>query len=176
MSRATWRIRFVLLASLGGFACGETPTSSSISAPVVQSPAVGEILKDRSNQILVGTKVRFAMGQGPNEGGLSRFHIIEQCEASLKRLQRDRIDLYFLHEWDGQTPVEEMMEALDTLVKQGKVRYTACSNFSGWHIMKALAVAAMMGLGALSLSAPAEAGHGWGGHGWGGGVGKRGPS
>jgi aryl-alcohol dehydrogenase-like predicted oxidoreductase len=103
--------------------------------------AVGEILKGRSNQILVGTKVRFAMGQGPNEQGLSRFHIVEQCEASLKRLKRDRIDIYFLHEWDGLTPVEEMMEALDTLVKQGKIRYPACSNFSGWHIMKCLMAA-----------------------------------
>ena len=102
---------------------------------------VGEILKDRSNQILVGSKVRFAMGDGPNEQGLSRFHIIEQCEASLKRLKRDRIDIYYLHEWDGLTPVEEMMEALDTLVKQGKVRYPACSNFSGWHIMKCLMAA-----------------------------------
>ena len=103
--------------------------------------AVGAILKDRSNQLLVGTKVRFAMGQGPNEQGLSRFHIVEQCEASLKRLKRDRIDIYYLHEWDGLTPVEEMMEALDTLVKQGKVRYPACSNFSGWHIMKCLMAA-----------------------------------
>ncbi|MBI2717840.1 MAG: aldo/keto reductase [Rhizobiales bacterium] len=102
---------------------------------------VGEVLKDRSSQILVGTKVRFAMGKGPNEGGLSRFHIIEQCEASLGRLQRQHIDLYFLHEWDGQTPIEETMEALDTLVRQGKVRYIGCSNFSGWHIMKALAAA-----------------------------------
>ena len=102
---------------------------------------VGEILKDRSNQILVGSKVRFAMGDGPNEQGLSRFHIIEQCEASLKRLKRDRIDIYYLHEWDGLTPVEEMMEALDTLVSQGKVRYPACSNFSGWHIMKCLMAA-----------------------------------
>ena len=103
--------------------------------------AVGEILKGRSNQILVGTKVRFAMGQGPNEQGLSRFHIVEQCEASLKRLKRDRIDIYYLHEWDGLTPVEEMMEALDTLVRQGKIRYAACSNFSGWHIMKCLMAA-----------------------------------
>ncbi len=103
--------------------------------------AVGAILKDRSNQILVGTKVRFAMGQGPNEQGLSRFHIVEQAEASLRRLQRDRIDIYFLHEWDGLTPVEEMMEALDTLVRHGKIRYAACSNFSGWHIMKCLMAA-----------------------------------
>ncbi len=100
--------------------------------------ALGEILKGRSDQLMVGTKVRFGMGDGPNEQGLSRFHIIHECEASLKRLQRDHIDLYFLHEWDGLTPVEEMMEALDTLVKQGKVRYIGCSNFSGWHIMKCL--------------------------------------
>lgn len=103
--------------------------------------AVGEILKGRSDQILVGTKVRFGMGPGQNEKGLSRFHIIHECEASLKRLQRDRIDIYYLHEWDGLTPVEEFMEALDTLVRQGKIRYPACSNFSGWHIMKALMAA-----------------------------------
>ncbi len=100
--------------------------------------ALGEILQGRSDQLMVGTKVRFAMGDGPNEQGLSRFHIVAQCEASLKRLKRNHIDLYFLHEWDGMTPVEEMMEALDTLVKQGKVRYVGCSNFSGWHIMKCL--------------------------------------
>jgi aryl-alcohol dehydrogenase-like predicted oxidoreductase len=103
--------------------------------------ALGDILKGRSNQLLVGTKVRFGMGPGPNEQGLSRFHIVHECEASLRRLKRDRIDIYYLHEWDGQTPVEEMMEALDSLVKQGKVRYVACSNFSGWHIMKALMAA-----------------------------------
>lgn len=103
--------------------------------------AVGDILKGRSGQILVGTKVRFSMGTGPNEQGLSRFHIIHECEASLKRLKRDRIDIYYLHEWDGQTPIEETMEALDTLVRQGKIRYAACSNFSGWHIMKALMAA-----------------------------------
>jgi aryl-alcohol dehydrogenase-like predicted oxidoreductase len=89
----------------------------------------------------VGTKVRFAMGKGPNEQGLSRFHIIHEAEASLKRLGRDHIDLYFLHEWDGMTPVAEIMEALDTLVKQGKVRYVGCSNFSGWHIMKCMMAA-----------------------------------
>jgi aryl-alcohol dehydrogenase-like predicted oxidoreductase len=100
--------------------------------------ALGEILQGRSDQLMVGTKVRFAMGKGPNEQGLSRFHIIHEAEASLKRLKRDHIDLYFLHEWDGMTPVSEMMEALDTLVKQGKVRYVGCSNFSAWHIMKCL--------------------------------------
>ncbi len=103
--------------------------------------ALGEVLTGRSNQMLVGTKVRFAMGKGPNEQGLSRFHIIHECEASLRRLKRGHIDIYFLHEWDGLTPIEETMEALDTLVKQGKVRYIGCSNFSGWHIMKGLMAA-----------------------------------
>jgi aryl-alcohol dehydrogenase-like predicted oxidoreductase len=103
--------------------------------------ALGEVLKGKSDQMLVGTKVRFSMGKGPNEQGLSRFHIIHEAEASLKRLKRDHIDLYFLHEWDGLTPVDEMMAALDTLVKQGKVRYIGCSNFSAWHIMKCMMVA-----------------------------------
>jgi aryl-alcohol dehydrogenase-like predicted oxidoreductase len=115
--------------------------TSNVYSTGKSEEVVGEILKGRSSQILVGSKVRFPMGKGPNEQGLSRFHIIEQCEASLKRLKRDRIDIHYLHEWDGQTPVEEMMEALDTLVKQGKIRYAACSNFSGWHIMKCLMAA-----------------------------------
>jgi aryl-alcohol dehydrogenase-like predicted oxidoreductase len=102
---------------------------------------LGDVLKGRSDEILVGSKVRFGMGKGPNESGLSRYHILKQCEASLKRLKRDRIDLYFLHEWDGLTPIEETMEALDTLVRHGKVRYLGCSNFSGWHVMKALMAA-----------------------------------
>jgi aryl-alcohol dehydrogenase-like predicted oxidoreductase len=102
---------------------------------------VGAILEGRSSEILVGTKVRFGMGKGPNEGGLSRHHIMGACEASLKRLKRDRIDIYFMHEWDGLTPVEETMEALDALVRHGKVRYLGCSNFSGWHIMKTLMAA-----------------------------------
>ncbi len=108
--------------------------------------ALGELLKGRSSELLVETKVRFAMGDGPNQQGLSRAHIIAQCEASLKRLQRDHIDVYLLHEWDGQTPIEETMAALDTLVRHGKVRYIGCSNFSGWHIMKALMAADRHGL------------------------------
>ena len=95
----------------------------------------------RRNRTLLATKVRFPFGNGPNDQGLSRSHIIEQCNASLKRLKTDHIDLYQVHEWDGQTPVEETMEALDTLIKSGKVRYIGCSNYSGWHLMKALAVA-----------------------------------
>lgn len=95
----------------------------------------------RRQRALVATKVRFKMGEGPNEIGLSRHHIIAQAEASLRRLQTDVIDLYQVHEWDGMTPIEETMAALDTLVQHGKVRYIGCSNYSGWHIMKALAAA-----------------------------------
>ncbi|HEY4199557.1 MAG TPA: aldo/keto reductase [Devosiaceae bacterium] len=95
----------------------------------------------RRQRMLVASKVRFPVGSGPNDQGLSRHHIVAQCEASLKRLQTDVIDLYQAHEWDGQTPLEETMEAFDTLIKQGKVRYIGCSNYSGWHLMKALAVA-----------------------------------
>ncbi len=103
--------------------------------------ALGEVLKGKSAQMLVGTKVRFPMGKGPNEQGNSRWHIMHECEASLKRLGRDHIDIYYLHEWDGITPVEETMSALDMLVQQGKVRYIGCSNFSGWHIMKCMSAA-----------------------------------
>jgi aryl-alcohol dehydrogenase-like predicted oxidoreductase len=102
---------------------------------------IGEILGGvRKNGTLIATKARFPMGDGPNDAGNSRYHLISACEASLKRLKTDVIDLYQVHEWDGQTPLEETLEALDTLVKQGKVRYVGCSNFSGWHIMKALGI------------------------------------
>ncbi|ASY57056.1 MULTISPECIES: aldo/keto reductase [Sinorhizobium] len=105
---------------------------------------LGEVLGGkRKNGVLLATKARFSMGPGPNDGGLSRQHLISACEASLKRLKTDVIDLYQVHEWDGQTPLEETMEALDTLVRQGKVRYIGCSNYSGWHIMKALGISAL---------------------------------
>ncbi|QRM55870.1 aldo/keto reductase [Sinorhizobium sp. BG8] len=104
---------------------------------------IGDVLGGkRPGGVLVATKARFSMGKGPNDGGLSRHHLIHECEASLRRLKTDVIDLYQVHEWDGQTPLEETMEALDTLVKQGKVRYVGCSNYSGWHIMKALGISA----------------------------------
>ena len=106
---------------------------------------LGEALDGRRNRLLVATKVRFPMGKGPNDEGLSRHHIIAECEASLRRLRCDHIDLYQLHEWDGQTPLEETMEALDTLVRSGKVRYVGASNFSGWHLMKAMETARVGG-------------------------------
>lgn len=98
----------------------------------------GGALKGRRADVVLATKVRFPMGPGPNDRGLSRHHIINQCEASLKRLKTDWIDLYQVHQWDGQTPIAEIMEALDHLVASGKVRYVGCSNWSGWHVMKGL--------------------------------------
>ena len=104
---------------------------------------VGEALAgSRRGGVLLATKARFPMGQGPNDRGLSRHYLIRACEASLKRLRTDVIDLYQVHEWDGQTPLEETLEALDNLVRQGKVRYVGCSNYSGWHVMKALGISA----------------------------------
>ena len=102
---------------------------------------IGEVLGGRRKAgVLIATKARFPMGNGPNDRGLSRHHLIEACEASLKRLRTDVIDLYQVHQWDGQTPLEETIDALDSLVRQGKVRYIGASNYSGWHLMKALGV------------------------------------
>ncbi len=106
----------------------------------VSEEILGEALKGRRDKTLVATKVRMGMGDGPNDAGLSRKHIIDQCEASLRRLGTDHIDLYQVHEWDGQTPLEETMEVLDSLVRAGKVRYIGSSNFAGWQLSKALSV------------------------------------
>jgi aryl-alcohol dehydrogenase-like predicted oxidoreductase len=103
---------------------------------------IGEALGGkRKGGVLIATKARFSMGDGPNDRGLSRWHLIRECEASLKRLRTDVIDLYQVHQWDGVTPLEETMEALDSLVRNGKVRYVGCSNYSGWHVMKAMEIA-----------------------------------
>ncbi len=107
---------------------------------------VGEVIRGRRDRVLVATKVRMAMGDGANDAGLSRQHLIEGCEASLRRLGIDHIDLYQVHEWDGQTPVEETLEALDLLVRSGKVRYVGCSNFSGWQLAKSVGIAERRGL------------------------------
>ena len=107
---------------------------------------VGAAVKGCREQVLLTTKVRFPMGEGPNNAGLSRHHIVSACEASLRRLDTDYVDLYQLHEWDGLTPLEETLEALDMLMRSGKVRYIGASNFSAWHLMKALGVSERMGL------------------------------
>ena len=102
---------------------------------------IGQALEGRRDTVLVGTKARFASGPGPNDEGLSRHNLIRACEASLRRLRTDYIDLYQVHEWDGQTPLEETLAALDHLLTAGKVRYVGCSNFAGWQVMKALGIA-----------------------------------
>jgi aryl-alcohol dehydrogenase-like predicted oxidoreductase len=102
---------------------------------------LGQAIKGRRDRVLVSTKGSFRMGPGPNDVGSSRHRIIGACEASLRRLGTDYIDLYQLHGFDAVTPVEETMRALDDLVRAGKVRYIGCSNFSGWHLMKSLAIA-----------------------------------
>ena len=107
---------------------------------------VGQVLRGRRDDVLVATKVRMPMGSGPNDAGLSRQHIVSGCEASLRRLGTDHIDLYQVHEWDGVTPLEETLGALDLLVQSGKVRYVGCSNYAGWQLMKALGLASQHGL------------------------------
>jgi len=107
---------------------------------------LGQALKGRRDKALISTKGTFTMGPGPNEVGSSRYHLIQAVEASLRRLQTDYIDLYQLHAFDAQTPVEETLSALDTMIKAGKIRYIGCSNFSGWHLMKSLAVSDRYGL------------------------------
>ena len=99
---------------------------------------LGEALGSDREDVLIATKVRMPMGDGPNDAGLSRHHIIRGAEASLRRLGTDYIDLYQVHEWDGQTPLEETLHALDHLVQSGKVRYIGCSNYAAWQLMKAL--------------------------------------
>jgi aryl-alcohol dehydrogenase-like predicted oxidoreductase len=107
---------------------------------------VGQALEGRRGAVMVATKARFAMGAGANDAGLSRQHLTEACEASLRRLRTDHIDLYQVHEWDGQTPLEETLGALEDLMRAGKVRYVGCSNFAGWQVMKALGIADRTGL------------------------------
>jgi aryl-alcohol dehydrogenase-like predicted oxidoreductase len=100
---------------------------------------LGQAIKGRRNKVLISTKGTFRIGDGPNDVGSSRFHITETVHNALRRLGTDHIDLYQLHGFDAQTPVEEALSTLDDLVRAGKVRYIGCSNFSGWHLMKSLA-------------------------------------
>lgn len=108
---------------------------------------LGEAIAGRREKLLLGTKARFPTGsKGVNERGLSRHHLVRACEDSLKRLKTDHIDVYWLHEWDGQTPLEETLRALDDLTRAGKIGYVGVSNFSGWHLMKTIAIAEREGL------------------------------
>jgi aryl-alcohol dehydrogenase-like predicted oxidoreductase len=106
---------------------------------------LGEAIGADRDEVLIATKARMPMGDGPNDAGLSRHHIVRAAEASLRRLKTDYIDLYQVHEWDGQTPLEETLRALDDLVRSGKVRYVGASNYAAWHLMKALGISERRG-------------------------------
>src|SRR3954454_23909414 len=110
---------------------------------------LGEALGTSRDDVLIATKVRMPMGDGPNDAGLSRHNIIRGAEASLRRLRTDHIDLYQVHEWDGHTPLEETLSALDSLVQSGKVRYVGASNYAGWQLMKAICVGERLGTSRL---------------------------
>lgn len=116
---------------------------------------VGRWLKDQPrDDLVVATKVRFPMGDGPNDVGLSRKHILAGVEASLKRLQTEYIDLYQVHCWDARTPLEETLATLNTLVERGLVRYVGASNFTGWQLQKAIDLSRLHGWEAFSCLQP----------------------
>jgi len=106
---------------------------------------LGKAIAGKRNRVLISTKATFRLGNGPNDVGSSRFHLIRSCEDSLRRLGVETIDIYHMHGFDALTPVEETLNTLNNLVQSGKVRYLACSNFSGWHLMKSLSVSERYG-------------------------------
>ena len=106
---------------------------------------LGGAIAGRRDKVLISTKGTFPMGSGPNDSGSSRHALISACEASLRRLGTDYIDVYYMHGFDALTPVEETLSALDDLIRAGKIRYIGCSNFSGWHLMKSLSVSERYG-------------------------------
>ncbi len=111
----------------------------------VSEEILGEAIAGRRSKLIISTKATFGMGDNSNDVGSSRYHVLNALEASLRRLNTDYIDIYTMHGFDAQTPVEETLRTLDTLVQSGKVRYIACSNFSGWHLMKSLSVSERYG-------------------------------
>ena len=120
--------------------------SADVYSAGMAEEILGQAIKGRRNQVLISTKGTFRTGPGPNDLGSSRFHLTEAVDASLRRLGTEHIDLYQLHGFDARTPMEEVLGTLDDLVRAGKIRYIGCSNFSGWHLMKALAISEKYGL------------------------------
>lgn len=112
----------------------------------VSETVLGKALGNHRKDVIIATKVRFAMGNKPNETGLSRYHIIKSCEDSLRRLGTDVIDLYQIHSYDAGTPLEETLYAMDHLIQCGKVRYIGCSNLTAWQTMKALSISEKLNL------------------------------
>lgn len=113
--------------------------SADIYSKGLAEDILGQAVQGRRDKVLISTKATFRVGDGPNDVGSSRYHILQAVNSSLKRLRTDYIDLFQLHGFDAVTPVEEVLSTLDGLVQAGKIRYIGCSNFSGWHLMKSLA-------------------------------------
>ncbi|WP_437768319.1 aldo/keto reductase [Sorangium sp. So ce281] len=120
--------------------------SADIYSDGLAEEILGHAIKGRRDKVILSTKATFRSGKGPNDVGSSRYHLIRSIEGSLRRLQTDYIDLFQLHGFDAVTPLEETLGTLDDLVRAGKIRYLGCSNFSGWHLMKSLAVSEKYGL------------------------------
>jgi aryl-alcohol dehydrogenase-like predicted oxidoreductase len=114
--------------------------SADVYSDGMAEEILGAAIKGRRDRVIISTKGTFRAGDGPNDVGSSRYHLVRSVEGSLRRLGTDVIDLYQLHGFDAMTPVEEVLSTLDGLVGAGKIRYIGCSNFSGWHLMKSLAV------------------------------------
>lgn len=119
--------------------------SADVYSDGLAEEILGKAIAGRRDKVLVSTKATFRHGDGPNDAGSSRIHLIRAVEGCLKRLGTEYIDLFQLHAFDAQTPVEETLSTLDDLVRAGKIRYIGCSNFSGWHLMKSLAVSERYG-------------------------------
>ena len=119
--------------------------SADIYSNGMAEEILGKAIAGRRDQVIISTKATFQTGNGPNDSGSSRFHLLKTCEAQLKRLNTDYIDLYQMHGFDPFTPIEEVLRTLENLIQSGKVRYIGCSNFSGWHLMKSLAIADHLG-------------------------------
>jgi aryl-alcohol dehydrogenase-like predicted oxidoreductase len=119
--------------------------SADVYSAGLAEEILGKAIAGRRDKVLISTKATFRLGDGPNDVGSSRFHLIRAVEAALKRLGTDYIDLFQLHGFDAVTPIEETLSTLDDLVRVGKIRYLGCSNFSGWHLMKSLAIAEKYG-------------------------------
>lgn len=107
---------------------------------------VGEAIHDMRHQVVLTTKVRWPMGEGPNDNGLSRYHVQNSVESSLRRLQTDTIDVLYMHGWDPFTPLDETLKTFDRLISAGKVRYIGVSNFKAWQVMKALGLSCQQGM------------------------------
>ncbi|MCU0876512.1 MAG: aldo/keto reductase [Pirellulaceae bacterium] len=120
--------------------------SADIYSGGMAEEILGQAIKGRRDQVIISTKATFRAGKGPNDVGSSRHHLIQSVDASLRRLGTDYIDLFQLHGFDAVTPIEEVLHTLDDLVRAGKLRYLGCSNFSGWHLMKSLAISEKYGL------------------------------